>query len=106
MFLVPPAVQPSHRVCIVKCECECCSTVYVCLLYTLVLCTLTTCVETVTCSVVYTLTCVLYVVLLFISIVCVTRIVRYSSTRDLLGLAVAPGFCGCRGCHSPEAVHL
>ena len=56
-------------------------TVNVVLLYTLVyvyrdhLCYLDCSVDTVTCSVVYTLTCVLHVVLLFILIVRVTRIV-------------------------------
>ena len=67
------------------CDCEC-SIVYVCLLYTLALCTLTICVL-----------CYRYlfcrVVPLFIWIIYVTRIVWYSSTRDLLGLAVTPGWC-------------
>ena len=80
-FSFPPpgcaAVPP--WVCIVKYDCECCSTVHVCLLYTLsyvyfdYLCYL----DTVTCSVVL--------------IVCMTCIVRYSSTRDLLGLEERPG---------------
>jgi len=49
-------------------DCECCYSVHVCLLHMLALCTWTTCVDTVTCSVMYTLTCVLCVVLLFILI--------------------------------------
>ena len=73
------------RVCVVKCDCKCCYTVYVCLLYTLALCTLTICVDTVTCSVVL-FRCLCWFVR-------VTRIVWYSSTRDLLGLAVTPGWC-------------
>jgi len=77
------------RVCIVKCDCECCYTVHICLLYTLALCTLTICVF---CCYLF---CRVHVdvctICLFHLFVRVTRIVCYSSTRDLLGLAVAPG---------------
>jgi len=67
--------------------CICLSTVHVSVVYFDYLCYL----DTVTCSVVYTLTCVLCVVLLFILIACVTYIVCYSSTHDLLGLEATPG---------------